>query len=382
MLYYITYTNIPSKRAFGFAIAKMCASFAENIPVTLVVPKIYSKEKREDIFSYYDLPRNFSILELPNIDLFGTSFIGKYIPFIIKKITFALATVFLKIKSKDVCYSRDLWPLLFIRMKTRNIFLEIHYLSKFDSFSIRFTHFVRKIIVITSFLKDELITFGYNKDNIYIAPDAVDIDEFDNIKDTKDNLRRRFDLPLNKKIILYSGNLFPWKGVYTLTDSLEFIDVKILQDLIIVFVGGTDDVLIPFEKYVQSKEYRDKVIITGYKRHNEIAYYLKAADILVIPNSSKEKISNYNTSPLKLFEYMASEVPIIASDVPSIREIMNNNNCIFSKPDDGSSIAKCITILLSDQRLVDRLSKQARYDVDKYTWKKRAMNILDFLNIK
>jgi glycosyltransferase involved in cell wall biosynthesis len=107
--------------------------------------------------------------------------------------------------------------------------------------------------------------------------------------------------------------------------------------------------------------------------------FQKSADILVIPNSGKEDISRLYTSPMKLFEYMASGVPVVASDLPSIREILSENNSVLFIPDDANSLADAIKKILGNPALADKISKQALSDVQKYTWNNRAKEIISFI---
>lgn len=378
MLYYLTYTNIPTKKAFGHPIAQMCDVFSNTDDVTLVIPKKKNiiKETHGDIYKYYGLKNKFPILEIPVISASSIAFLGERLSFLIERISFAISSLFIPIKKDDVIYSRDILSLHFLRFKYKNLFLEIHYLSKIDGLLVRFGQYLKGLIVLTSFLKQELIDMGYNADRIIIAPDAVDLSLFDVIKETKTELRTRLNIPLDKKVVLYFGNLFHWKGVYTLVDAIEYVN----DDVILVVVGGSDDTLPEFKKYCEGRKFAHKIIVTGYKKYTERASYLMSADVLCIPNSAKERISKYNTSPLKLFEYMASGVPILASDLPSLREVLNEDNATFFNPDDAVSLSDSINNFLKDTTKADRTSKQALVDVQQYTWEIRAKNILKFIH--
>lgn len=81
---------------------------------------------------------------------------------------------------------------------------------------------------------------------------------------------------------------------------------------------------------------------------------------------------------MKLFEYMASGVPIVVSDLPSMREILKNNTAVFFRPDDAGDLAGRILELLQDKALTDRISSQALSEVGRYTWENRARKIIDF----
>jgi glycosyltransferase involved in cell wall biosynthesis len=82
-------------------------------------------------------------------------------------------------------------------------------------------------------------------------------------------------------------------------------------------------------------------------------------------------------SPLKLFEYMASGKPIVASDLPVLREILvEDRNALLYPPSDPAALAECLARLLADKSLATRLADQARQDVEDFTWERRAARIL------
>ena len=102
------------------------------------------------------------------------------------------------------------------------------------------------------------------------------------------------------------------------------------------------------------------------------------ASILII-NKTGDIISEKFTSPMKLFEYMASGVPIVASDVPSIAEILDTTNANIFKADDPQSLADAILRFVHNRSNAHRISSKAFGDVKMYTWDKRVENLLEFI---
>jgi len=100
---------------------------------------------------------------------------------------------------------------------------------------------------------------------------------------------------------------------------------------------------------------------------------------LVLPNSGKKKISSNYTSPLKLFEYMVSKRPIIASDLPSIRDVLNDDNSYLVAPDDCVALGAGINKILRNKKLSDKISQNSYNDVKNYTWHDRIGLIIDFI---
>ena len=107
----------------------------------------------------------------------------------------------------------------------------------------------------------------------------------------------------------------------------------------------------------------------------------QAADVLVVPNSAKFDISRLYTSPLKLFTSMTSGVPIVASDLPSLREIVDERTAIFFSPDSSDSLRSAILKIKNDKELAQTIAKNATIEVQKYSWINRAQKILDTIHV-
>ena len=120
-------------------------------------------------------------------------------------------------------------------------------------------------------------------------------------------------------------------------------------------------------------------MIVGHRSHDEIPIWLRAADVLVLPNTAKEEISAHYTSPMKLFEYMASGRPIIASDLASVREVFNETLGTFFTPDDPVALSVAIQRVLEYPEEAEIKAAMARRGVAMYTWEIRAKCISAFL---
>jgi glycosyltransferase involved in cell wall biosynthesis len=123
----------------------------------------------------------------------------------------------------------------------------------------------------------------------------------------------------------------------------------------------------------------DRVDFRGYVPYAEVRHELEQAAVAVLPLPD-EPVARYFTSPLKLFDYMAAGVPIVASDLPALREVLvDGENALLVRPDDPAALADGIERLLADPALARRLADRARRDARAYTWEARAAQLIDFL---
>ncbi len=373
-LIYIANLRLPTDKAYGIQIAKMCEALAaQGIKVKLVAPFRFSRIKA-DFFEYYDIAKSFEFKKI-----FAPDF---YLPGPLDKIAFgvksfvsaAILDLYAFVSGADIYYFRDELAayLMSFLVGPGKLVFEAHKYSPARRFWFsRFRKKGIKVATITNGLKEEFIKFGFIEKSILVVPDGVDLGEF-GVAIDRNQAREQVGLPMDKEIVLYTGHLFGWKGADILAKAASH-----LPEVLFLFVGGTEADVFEFRKRNRN---RGNVIILGYQPRKMIPLYLKAADVLVLPNSGRELISRLYTSPLKLFEYMAAQRPIVASDLTSLREILNESNAVLVPPDNPSALAEGVRKVLSDSTSAESISRQARSDVQNYTWFKRAEKILKFIS--
>lgn len=375
-LYLLFYGRFPSEKAASLFAAKSCEAFAdEGLKVVLLVPRRLFRDK-QDPFSYYHIQQNFDVVFLPTIDFLFLGFFQKFFFFLGYFFFSISSSIYLLFKAdkNDIIYSNESLPLFFATLFFNNTFYEMHDFpeSKLSLFGF-FLNRVRFALVHNRWKISHLHeVFKMNPAKILHEPNAVDIRDFD-IEITKKEARKKIQLPIDKKIAIYTGHLYGWKGVDTLAESAKLLP----SEYLIVFVGGTDADVANFRKKYGNEP---RILIAGNKKHQDIPVWQKAADLLVLPNTAKEKISKYYTSPMKLFEYMASRRPVVATDIPSIREIADDTTAIFVTPDDPQSLMKGIKEAIKNKQHAEKISENAYQYVLKHTWKERAKRIISFFS--
>ncbi len=359
--------RFPGEKAGSLFAGKSAEAFAAlGIEVELIAP-LRLDRVRQTPAEYWGMQDNFRVRYLPIIDLFSVPLL-RQIAFFVSIATYLPAVFFYILftrRAGDVIYSNEAFPLLPASFIAPAVY-ELHDFPERMFWVYRILLRRAALIVSTNnWKRDALIRrFDVPKDRIVVERNAVDIDALDAISKTAACTKLRLDP--EARYVVYTGQFYPWKGTDTLAEA-----AKLVPDAQFVFVGGVDvDFARSKARWAQAKNIR----FTGQVPHGEAALWQKAADVLVVPNTAKEEISAHYTSPMKLFEYMASGNPIVASDIPSIREVVDESLVYFARPDNAASLAQAIEKALSDPLAVER-AQRASTLVREHTWGARAQRI-------
>lgn len=361
-LAYVTSVRLPTDRAHGYAIMKMCVEFTRaGATVELIVPTRHGPQG--DPFDHYKIERNFPLKRLYTTDISGKSERATF-GYYVDLLSFLFSLFLRRFPDDTILYTRDYQVALVVRAK--HIVLEVHSVPENSRTFAKALRRVEKFVAITRGIKDALVARGVSADRIVVAPDSVDLSEF-NISPSREKVWREYGVDPRKKIALYTGHFYGWKGAETLAEAAAF-----LPGTEIVLMGGVARELADFQRTYTAKN----IHIIGFQPREKMPALLKSVDVLVLPNSGKAKISALYTSPLKLFQYMASGVPIVASDLPSIREILDDSSAYWFTPDDPQSLASRIKEILLNPEEAKQKAHKASELVKQYTWSSRAHAIL------
>jgi glycosyltransferase involved in cell wall biosynthesis len=214
-------------------------------------------------------------------------------------------------------------------------------------------------VTITSALRTELESRYGERQRLAVVPDGV--------RTNRHPPAPRSQTP--DRVVAYAGHLYAWKGVDVLLEALSRIPA--VRGLII---GGhpAEPDLARTKSVAERLGLADRIAFTGLVEPTRVPELLAGADVLVLPNTASA-ISTRFTSPLKLFEYMAAGRPIVASDLPSIREILTDGaNALLVPPGNAGALAGAIDRLMTDPGLAARLARTAFDEVPTYSWERRA----------
>lgn len=180
-------------------------------------------------------------------------------------------------------------------------------------------------------------------------------------------------------LVVYTGHLYPWKGAHVLARAAASLRA-LRPEARIAIVGGTPADVSAFRAWVVAEGIKG-VHVVGHVAPAEVPIWLAAADIVVLPNSATSIIGSRYTSPLKLYEYLAAGRPIVASDVPAVREVVTDGEtAVLVPPDDPDALAEGIAGLLAAPLVAERIGAVGRAWVRGSTWDARAAAIRAFVD--
>jgi glycosyltransferase involved in cell wall biosynthesis len=187
--------------------------------------------------------------------------------------------------------------------------------------------------------------------------------------------RTILNIDSEKPIVVYTGKL---AIDYNLEIEYILKAAKKLQDYTFIFTGGKP-IAVDYWKGWCNEKGINNAKFTGYIHdYQKIKYYQFAADVLVSYYTKQGHDVNFNF-PNKICEYMLTGNPIITPNYPATQDILNDDNCYFTVPENEIELAKTIKIAIEDKEKSTTIANQARFDVRQNTFKIRVSRIINFL---
>lgn len=364
---------MPSEKAHAIQLAKMAEAFIKaGADVELVVPK--RRVASQDLKESYGLEMSIPARRLWVLDTYSLGRLG----FLLASFSFILAYFFYFLSKRfagerTILYTTDLdqfsfAPIPFLGMP---YFVEIHDAkTKSILFRILFRR-AKGIIVINKIIKEKISArFRIPEEKIIVHPNGIDLEQFGRAL-SKVEAREKLGLPLDAKLVLYTGQFYEWKGL----EILGKVAPELPPKAILYLVGGTEE---EYEKITDERA-SGNMAFAGLRDYKEMPLWLKAADVLVLIGTKRNEYSYYHTSPMKLFEYMASGRPIVASRTPANREIVSDEEVIFYEPDDAEDLARKVKNLLEHPAEFQEKIGRAYKKANMFSWEDRARSIMKFM---
>ena len=395
---YIVNARWPTEKAHGYQISQMCQAFIERGEKLELwhADRMNSPELEKcDIQQYYGLRNDIPSLAIPSNDwhpkLGRWGSVASFIAYIVQSRSFFGATTsrLQSLEHRPLIFLRDgdlaIWLTRQINGVGQKMIVELHQLPRRSWRRVQLVKHLRgtrMVVTLTRALKQQLIELGLPEHQIHVAPDAVDWETFD-ICISQTEARTKLGLSAQGKIAAYVGKFHTngeEKGIPEIIQAVGVL-MKSQPDLQFYFVGGPISRVAKYKAMAkQSGIPCDRLVFLDKQPIQDIPIWLKAADILLMPFPRTPHYEK-NMSPLKMFEYMSSGRPIIASKLEAIEEILTDGKtAILARPGDPHDLAQAISKALADSRRAELIGAEAKRVGRQFSWGNRVKGIMSRFN--
>jgi len=219
-------------------------------------------------------------------------------------------------------------------------------------------------------LENKINRFSNKAVNVQAFYRGIDISNFQNLA-PKDSLMRDLKLNPQKRYILFVGRLIYDKGIYELAEAFNIIASE-YPDIHLLMIGEEIEKETLIKKFVESVS--DRVHFKGIIPYKEVAYYMKIAELLVLPTWAEGL-------PNVVMEAMAIGLPIVATDVGGIPEVLQNGITGLSVPaKNAEKLTEAIVRMIEDKNLRETCMRNAKELIhNKFDVKKNVLQLLNLL---
>jgi len=340
---YIYPEKLPAKNARSISVVNTVCNLSKYINTTLIYEKT-----QENFQNFYNI----------QCDKLKTISLKRNLLFLRSNKIFNF-NLYKYLKNFDIFYVRHLKTAEFLLKQEKKVIYEVHEIfsttnpkiKKIEKYVLENANLVcvnqtlcNEVKKFFKIKKNKIIRNGTNFTKKYVKKDFSKITE-----------------------AYYIGNFYPWKGVDFLIEVFNEINLK----LKIIGDGKRKEIL--------EKKANKNIEFLGFKTQTEVEKFLQKAKLTIIPNIESNQ-TNF-TAPIKLYEYLATSNIVLASDLPTIQEIIIDgvNGFLFKRGDKKDFIKKLNYILNLSPKKLEKISKNAYETSKKFTWDNRAKQIIEFI---
>jgi glycosyltransferase involved in cell wall biosynthesis len=371
---YINDQIFPNKDTDAEQIMQTVSALFENgVDIEVLLPEKWNEKKRltiETLEQYYQIKFNCKL-----------GLIKSCFPFLrfFEKYGHAFASLFYKnIKNADLIYTRNLPTVIaFVLFSQKPVIYEtfrnwpdqLFFMKPFFRWLNKRKNFLGAILH-SSFAMQSYLKIGIPKEKLLTAHNGYNPSHI-LPRISKTDARKQLNLPLNKKIVVYSGNVSVKKGIGIILDM-----AKTLNNVLFIIVGSKNQ----GEIEIAAKKINNVTII-GWQKFKATIPYLYAGDVLIIPPTTGplKKVGN-TVLPIKTFLYLATGRAIFAPKSPDLIELLENNkNAILVEPDNLENSINVLKELLENDEKIEKIGKNALEMSKDLTYFNRTKKILNFI---
>ncbi len=212
---------------------------------------------------------------------------------------------------------------------------------------------------------------GVNKEKLHVIRRGVDLKKF-NLNYNIRKVRKKLGLPEKNSIVLSPRNL---AGFYNLKNIIKAIPIiaSRVKDAMFVFIWHEDDAGLELKWFAERMGVKDYVRFIGRVDHDSVALYHQSADVMI-------SVSDKDSGPIALQEAMACGAVPVISDIPSVRELVNDGyNGMLVDPHNIKQIAEATIRILQSESLKKEFVFRNREVILKTCDQEREMNKVEEL---
>lgn len=375
-IYYVSISAIPSRTANSVHVMKMCQAMTQGgHDVVLCAPKLPGMKPFADdaLWHHYGIVDRFPIRWIDQSPR-------------LKGYDYAWRAVRAAIASRaDLVYTRHAPAASLASLSGLKTICEIHTPPSGLVGPALFASYLRlsgrrRVVVITDALRRWLngkLPAHMRGLDIVVAHDGIDLERF---ADLPGPVEARQALGLKDAFtVAYAGHLYPGRGIEQLLDlaaSLPMVEF--------LFIGGEPKSVEARRREVAMRKLSNANFV-GFVANAELPRHLAAADALLMPYQRQVAVSGGGDtsafmSPLKMFEYLATGRLIISSDLPVLREVLDESVAILCPPDDLDQWQAAIVKVAGDPTWRQQQAERGRLLVEQYSWRERTRRCLSGLS--
>lgn len=259
------------------------------------------------------------------------------------------------------------------------IICTVHGIHKLRGDAGRFANLWQKIIVGLSYdaviavskdTESRILDLGKSPKALVVIPNGVDMEIFHPDEPSRVSLRKRLHVDNDELLIGFFGRIVRGKGIDILIESMPIV-LKHMPNVKLLIMGD-GDLKNSMEERILDLRLDENVMIKNPVPHQEVAQFYCACDLIVIPSRSE-------AFSLSALEAMASGVPLVASNVGGLREIVHHSdNGWLVEANSISTLSEAIVKVLSENELRHRLIENGVSFVSKrFSWVALAKHLRD-----
>jgi len=213
--------------------------------------------------------------------------------------------------------------------------------------------------------------YGLPESRVAVVPNGADVERF--VPVDAGDARKRLGWPPGNWVV-FVGDLVPWQGLDALLHAFHLVRERQTEARLAIVGDGI--LRSSLEHLARQLGFDGHVLFTGAVRHEDVPWYIGAASVCVAPFTRARNV-RIGLSPLKLYEYLACARPVVASDVPGARDIVEDSGAGLVAPaDDPEGLAEALIRALADPDAAREMGQLGRrYATEFGSWAKTAERV-------